>query len=481
MHYLINSSRLTVVFAVAFAIAIIGCEGKTGPAGPSGPTGPAGAAGPAGPQGSTGPAGPAGPAGADGATGPAGPAGPQGEKGETGETGPAGPAGPEGPAGPPGEGGVPGDLSPEDIIAIASASHIGIKVAADAEALADVEDYMSVGIGGDAHGRLLRKGESFVVMAAVVAQDGNPVGSFPLSWELAPGEEAITIEEDEGVYTVTGKETTGSSKVYISAPSPLNLAGVIDVTVTAKVSKLTFWATGADPAMEVKGSINLNTLGTDSAALTAASDVPIRGAFSWSSSDESVASIEIVGKDDLKAAKNENKAKVVVMAEGDGVAEITVSAEGKSATLEVVVDAPVVNRTIAISSATNGFALAYDKSERAYADGNSSTVFDLTLYDNIASEVVKPAANTPSDPTAAPYNLTSASTLGSITVHSAATADGVATVETAYNATTGVTTVTVTPPADPSSLDSKSYKTAINFSAPGARSKSVTFTLIVQD
>ena len=370
-------------------------------------------------------------------------------------------------------------MSPEDLIAIASASHIGIKVAADAEALADVEDYMSVGIGGDAHGRLLRKGESFVVMASVIAQDGMPVGNFPLTWELAPGEEAITLEEDEGVYTVTAKETTGSSKVHISAPSPLSLAGQIDVKVTNPVKKLTFWKTGADPAAEVKGSINLNILGTDTAELTAASDVAIRGAFSWSSSDESVASIEIVDKDDPE--KNKDKAKVVVMAEGDGVAEITVSAEGVSATLEVVVDAPVVNRTIAISSATNGFALTFDKSESAYAASKSSTVFDLTLYDNIASEVVKPAANTPADPTAAPYNLESASTLGSIAVNRSAAGDGVAAVLTAYNATTGVTTITVTPPADPSSLDSKSYETALNFSAPSARSKSVTFTLIVQD
>ena len=122
-----------------------------------------------------------------------------------------------------------------------------------------------------------------------------------------------------------------------------------------------------------------------------------------------------------------------------------------------------------------------DKSESAYAASKSSTVFDLTLYDNIASEVVKPAANTPADPTAAPYNLESASTLGSIAVNRSAAGDGVAAVLTAYNATTGVTTITVTPPADPSSLDSKSYETALNFSAPSARSKSVTFTLIVQD
>ena len=470
MHYLINSSRLTVVFAVAFAIAIIGCEGKTGPAGPSGPTGPAGAAGPAGPQGSTGPAGPAGADGADGATGPAGPAGADGADGAT---GPAGPAGPEGPQGPAGEGGVPGGLSPEDLIAIASASHIGIKVAADADELADVEDYMSVGIGGDAHGRLLRKGESFVVMAAVVAQDGNPVGSFPLSWELAPGEEAISLEEDEGVYTVTGKGTTGSSKVYISAPSPLNLAAVIDVTVTNPVKKLTFWATGADPAAEVKGSINLNTLGgNNSMAITAASDVAIRGAFSWSSSDESVASIEIVDADDPES--NQDKADVVIMGEGDGVAVITVSAEGKSAKLEVVVDAPVVNRSISFTTASNGNVFTWDKSENMWnvpadAAGVVTSIFDLTLYDVVAGEVIKA--------TAQPLTLTA-------TPHSTANvAMGFA---AAYDAVTGITRVTATTPAatqgnGADAEDPGSYSSTYEISSPGARSKTVTFTIVVVD
>lgn len=472
MHYLINSSRLTVVFAVAFAIAIIGCEGKTGPAGPSGPTGPAGAAGPAGPQGSTGPAGPAGPTGADGATGPAGPEGPAGPQGEKGETGETGPAGPEGPAGPPGEGGVPGGLTPEDLIAIASASHIGIKVAADAEALADVEDYMSVGIGGDAHGRLLRKGESFVVMASVVAQDGMAVGNFPLTWELAPGEEAITLEEDEGVYTVTGKGTTGSSKVYISAPSPLSLAGVIDVTVTNPVKKLTFWKTGADPAAEVKGSINLNTLGgNNSMAITAASDVKIRGAFSWSSSDESVATIEIVDEDDPD--KNKDKADVVIMGEGDGVAVVTVSAEGKSAKLEVVVDAPVVNRSISFTTASNGNVFTWDKSENMWnvpaAAGVVTSVFDVTLYDVVAGEVIKAAAQ--------PLTLTpTPHTTGDVAIAFAA----------AYDAVTGITKVTVTTPAasqgnGADAVAAGSYPSTYEISAPGARSKTVTFTIVVVD
>ena len=111
MHYLI-------IAVLAFALSMLGCEGKTGPAGPSGSAGPAGPAGPAGADGSTGATGPAGPAGAEG---PAGPQGPKGDKGDTGDTGPAGPAGeagpagpagPEGPQGPQGDPGNPAEIDP---------------------------------------------------------------------------------------------------------------------------------------------------------------------------------------------------------------------------------------------------------------------------------------------------------------------------------------------------------------------------------
>ncbi len=92
MHYLI-------IAMLAFAVSMMGCEGKTGPAGPAGQTGAAGAAGPQGPAGPAGQTGATGPAGPQGEIGPQGPEGPQGPKGDTGATGPAGPTGPQGPPG----------------------------------------------------------------------------------------------------------------------------------------------------------------------------------------------------------------------------------------------------------------------------------------------------------------------------------------------------------------------------------------------
>ena len=101
MHYLI-------IAVLAFALSMLGCEGKTGPAGP---TGAAGAAGPQGVAGPAGPVGPAGPAGADGAPGEPGE---QGDKGDPGEPGAPGEKGDKGDKGDPGEPGAPGESGVPD-------------------------------------------------------------------------------------------------------------------------------------------------------------------------------------------------------------------------------------------------------------------------------------------------------------------------------------------------------------------------------
>jgi hypothetical protein len=83
-----------------------GVEGPQGIVGPAGPAGPIGPQGLQGVQGLTGPAGPA---------GPPGPAGPQGEQGLQGIMGPAGPIGPRGPGIRCFVGGMPPDITEENI------------------------------------------------------------------------------------------------------------------------------------------------------------------------------------------------------------------------------------------------------------------------------------------------------------------------------------------------------------------------------
>ena len=241
--------------------------------------------------------------------------------------------------------------------------------------------------------------------------------------------------------------------------------------------------------------LSLNTLGSGNMAkITAKANVTVNS-FSWESSNDDIASITIVDKDDPK--KNTNNADVIIMAEGDGVAVITLTAEDVKATLEVTVDAPIVNRVIRFTTASNGYTLTWDKSESKWVGGNSSTVFNVVLYDNIANEVVKaPLANVP-----ASNNLEANSSLGNIVTVMApsSTGAGVAYVATAYDVTTGTTAVTVTGPGQtsadppvkekfgtsgnigPSALASKGYTTAISLTAPGARTKMVTITVNVQD
>ena len=208
MHYLI-------IAVLAFALSMLGCEGKTGPAGPSGSAGPAGPQGPAGADGSTGATGPAGPAGAEGPqgpkgdkgdTGPAGPAGPQGEQGEQ------GPAGPMGPPGEKGESGVPSDL-PGNILA--AVHHVvvfeGGEAKKDARTFTNASDFKS----GDNHraARMLVDG-ALSYSAVAAAQDGSVI-PVAFTWEVDDPVLATVDETDDGIM-ITGQRR-GDTKIILKA------------------------------------------------------------------------------------------------------------------------------------------------------------------------------------------------------------------------------------------------------------------------
>ena len=475
MHYLINSSRLSVVFAVAFAIAIIGCEGKTGPAGPTGPGGAAGPAGPAGPQGATGPQGPAG---ADGADGAAGPAGPQGEKGETGETGPAGPQGETGPAGPAGEGGGPGDL-PEDAIAIALADHIGVMIADDAEKLAKVKNFTSL---RNALEKTLRKGKTFVVKAAVLAQNGKPVPNgenIELMWDLAPGEKAITVEADEGgiVRTVTAADVTGSSKITITTSPPLQLEGVIDLTVTKVIETITITQVdAADEAADPQiagldiGAISLNA--NDKVRLKASTDIPddLGVSFSWKAVDKRVATAKKAEKKD-DADYNKNGAIAEIKGLRNGTTMVMVTAEGMTETIEVEVFAPVTNYRIEVtqpSALTYLITTASDGSKSgAFSGGGTTTAKFGVSMTNANGEIVKPQAN--------PFavTITPPTNTGSLTLDATSVA-------AVYNMNGGIATYTLTAGGGTGATDLGAYTFTINVSASGAVKRSFPYSIVVK-
>ena len=277
MHYLI-------IAVLAFALSMLGCEGKTGPAGPTGAAGAAGPTGAAGPQGSTGPAGPA------GAEGPQGPQGPKGDKGDTGDTGPAGPQGeqgeqgpegPMGPAGPQGESGIPSDL-PGNILA--AVHHVIIFQ--DGEKKADARRYNESEGYGTTHndretGVLVDGTITFNAVAA--AQDGNPIAAT-FTWEVDDPIVASVEDDGAGTATVTGHRR-GDTKLIVKSPDrgiKIEIAFSVHNSVKGVVIE-----TMDDTTVQKGNSIMITATAYDAKQTDAdgAEGNPVPGVtFAWSSS-----------------------------------------------------------------------------------------------------------------------------------------------------------------------------------------------------
>ncbi len=241
MHYLI-------IAMLAFAVSMMGCEGKTGPAGPTGQTGAAGQTGAQGPHGAQGPQGETGPQGVQGpqgekgdtgAQGPQGVQGPQGEKGDTGPQGPIGPtgpagadgapgekgdpgadgapgeqgpAGPQGPQGDPGADGAPGEQGPagpqgpqgdpgEDGADGGTLAAIRfVKLIQDGDAEAPIK-YEAPGFSNTTTTAIF-VGETTTLAGKAISQDENPI-AVEFEW-VSSNEGVAMVDVEAGVATVTG-------------------------------------------------------------------------------------------------------------------------------------------------------------------------------------------------------------------------------------------------------------------------------------
>ena len=347
MHYLI-------LFVIAFALSMMGCEGKTGPAGPTGqqgvagpqgvagstgpqgPAGPQGSEGPQGPQGDTGPAGPQGPEGPQGSqgdTGPAGPQGPEGPQGSRGDPGPAGPQGPEGPQGTQGDAGPTGPEGPagpqgppgEGIDAgqvidsgILSAIH-HIKFTQDGNAkmvaVFDAPDFVLRADPGNNLDLTMAVGETTNIVAKAASQDGT-VLAVGFDWES--NSQAITV--DGG--TITAVEPTADAKITLTA-----VGRGVEIELDVKVLDLIKRIEIAMPhayVLPVDGSVTLSATAYDA---TKGGD-EIEGAqIMFLSSDTNVVSVDgnTITAEDVGTAE--------VVATGDGVdskdkVKITVTGTG---------------------------------------------------------------------------------------------------------------------------------------------------------
>ena len=245
MHYLI-------VFVIAFALSMMGCEGKTGPAGPTGQQGVAGPQGPQGVAGSTGlqgPAGPQGPEGPQGDTGPAGPAGPQGDTGSAGPAGPQGPAGPAGPQGPPGEGIDAGQVIDSGVLS--AIHHIKLTQDGNAKMVAvfDAPDFELRADPGNNLDLTMAVGETTTIVAKAASQDGT-VLAVGFDWES--DSQAVTV--DGG--TITAVEPTADAKITLTA-----VGRGVEIELEVKVRDLIKRIEIAMPhayVLPVGGSVNLS-------------------------------------------------------------------------------------------------------------------------------------------------------------------------------------------------------------------------------
>ena len=297
MHYLI-------IAVLAFALSVLGCEGKTGPAGPTGPSGAAGPAGPAGPQGSTGPAGPAGPQGPAGADGADGAPGPQGEPG---------PAGPQGEKGEPGEDGAPGTgVDPgtvqgivNEVVAggiLADVHHILLLKDGETDPakgtvipVAGEDEIQGVSVG-------LLAGSSTTFVAKVASVSKQPIPST-FTWS---SDDETTASVDNG--TITGNRK-GEATVTMSVDGR-GIEVAFNVTVHDVVKGIVA-STGEDTRLAVGDEITVSAVAYDKAQ----DDMPgVDGvvvpdvAFTWMSSNVAVATVDEDG---------------VVTGVGAGSAEIT--------------------------------------------------------------------------------------------------------------------------------------------------------------
>ncbi len=240
MHYLI-------IAVLAFALSMLGCEGKTGPAGPSGSAGAKGDTGAAGPQGppgtpgATGPQGPAGPAGADGADGAAGPAGADGADGAPGPAGPKGDKGDKGDQGDPGSGTDPGAIQGiiDGVIdsgVIADVHHIALVLDGDGKAADRTVTYMAHDnfVMSDAPKNwdtTLDVNETAMITAKAANQAGEAIPGVEFGW-ASKNERAVTV--DGGMIEAVG---TGSSEITVTAMGR-GIAVKFTVTVLSAVKSV---------------------------------------------------------------------------------------------------------------------------------------------------------------------------------------------------------------------------------------------------
>ena len=358
MHYLI-------IAVLAFALSMLGCEGKTGPAGPSGSAGPAGPQGPAGADGSTGATGPAGPAGAEG---PAGPQGPKGDKGDTGDTGPAGPQGeqgeqgpegPMGPAGPQGESGVPSDL-PGNILA--AVHHVivfeGGEAKDDARRYNESTGYTDDG-GMNIRGAAVLVDGSLTFSAVAAAQDGSVIPAM-FTFEVDDPILASVEETGDNAVMVMGKRRGNTKIIVKSVDRGIKVEIALAVhNVVKGVRLMATSATTVNKGTEVMITATAWDGKRDGTTIAAGSHEVDGVTFAWSSSNTSVATVD---------AEDNDMPTIKTHAAGTAKIQASVGDVKSNEITVTVFTAEEPERRLVISTVNAPFTRFFDNDDQSGAD-----------------------------------------------------------------------------------------------------------------
>ena len=195
--------------------------------------------------------------------------------------------------------------------------------AATASADVTVEQQVAGVTVSPAADTLLALGDTLRLTAEAVDANGHPVEGAEFMW--SSGDDSVATVSSEGLVTAAGN---GNARVTASAGAATASA---DVTVEQQVAGVTV-SPAADTLLALGDTLRLTAEAVD------ANGHPVEGAeFTWSSGDDSVATVDETG---------------LVTAAGNGNARVTASAGAATASADVTVEQQVAGVTVSPAADT---------------------------------------------------------------------------------------------------------------------------------
>ncbi|MCY3554706.1 MAG: hypothetical protein OXH56_05225 [Gemmatimonadetes bacterium] len=238
----------------------------------------------------------------------------------------------------------------------------------------------------------MRVGEELMVSAVAGAQSGKALPGIPVTLSIDENDdEAITMED--GVITAAG-----AGEAVVKAESELaGIAGKLTVTVTKPIDKIVFMVGEGDEAADGPSDIVLAAGQEYKDEITAVAHdedgevIDPRSDWSWSSTDDGVATVAARKDDDDKLV--DKGAHGTITGKGAGDAEIMATAEGVSGSIAVSVSGQVKTTQIVASTSDMGNTFTWDRGAASPAWDPATTTFQVNLYDLISDERIAGTVN----------------------------------------------------------------------------------------